>query len=42
MLSCAKISLLMYLRGMFSKALQGSREALLLRFDEISCGCLKI
>ena len=42
MLSCAKISLLMFLRCIFSKALRGSREALLLRFDGISRGSLKI
>ena len=42
MLSCAKISLLMFLRRIFSKALWGSGRAPLLRFDGISCGSLKI
>ena len=41
-LSCAKISILMFLRGIFSKALWCSRRAPLLRFDGISFGSLKI
>ena len=41
MLSCGKISLLMFLRHIFSKALRGSERAPLLRFDGISCGSLK-
>ena len=42
MLSCAEISLLMFLRRLFSKALQGLGRAPLLRFDRISFGSLKI
>ena len=41
-LSCAKISLLMFLRRIFSNALWGSGRAPLLRFDGISFGSLKI
>ena len=37
MLSCAKISLLIFLRRIFSKALWGSGRGPLLRFDGISC-----
>ena len=42
MLSCAEISLLMFLRRLFSKTLQGLGRAPLLRFDGISFGSLKI
>ena len=42
MLSCAKISLLMFLRRIFYKDLRGSGRAPLLRFVGISCGSLKI
>ena len=41
MLSCAKISLLMFLRRMFTKALRGSGGDPLLWFDGISRGSLK-
>ena len=42
MLICGKISLLMFLRRMFTKALRGSGGDPLLRFDGISRGSLKI
>ena len=42
MLSCAKINLLIFLWRIFSKALQGSGRASLLRFDGISCDSLRI
>ena len=41
-LSCATISLLMFLQCIFSKALRGSGRALLLRFDAILFGSFKI
>ena len=41
-LSCAKISWLMFLRRIFSKALWGSARAPLLRFDGISFGSFKM
>ena len=42
MLSCAKISLLMFLWRIFSKAIRGSGRISLLRFYGISSGSLKI
>ena len=42
MFSCAKISLLMFSRRMFSKALWGSWRAPLLRYDGISFGSFKM
>ena len=42
MLSCAKISLLMFLQRVFSKVLRVSGRASLLSFDGVSCDSLKI
>lgn len=42
MLSCAKMSLLMFLRRLRSKALRSLGRAPLLRFDTILRGSLKI